>query len=215
MRSLLRILFVVLIAYPVVRVLIGIHVRHRTRLPAHGPAIVAANHNSHLDTLALLTLFPLRQIPRVRPVAAADYFLRNRLLAWISLNLVGILPIARTVRKSDPLTGCCEALDRGDILVVFPEGTRGEPEKLGELKTGIAHLAERYPQVPIVPVYMHGLGMALPKGEAMLVPFFCDVYVGRALHWSGDRRAFMNDLTESLRQLGRKHLAAHDQEAIH
>src|SRR3990172_81654 len=175
LSGLLRILFVVLVAYPIVRILMGINIRHRSRLPVCGPAIIAANHNSHLDTLTLLTLFPLRQVPRVRPVAAADYFLRNRWLAWLSLNVIGIIPITRTVRKSDPLSGCYEALDRGEILLIFPEGTRGEPEKLGQLKSGIAHLAERYPQVPVVPVYMHGLGQSLPKGTALLVPFFCDV----------------------------------------
>ncbi len=125
MNALLRRLFVVLVAWPVVMVLIGIHVRHRERLPRHGPAIVAANHNSHLDTLTLLSLFPLSIVPRVRPVAAADYFLSNRLLAWISTRLIGIVPIARKVRKTDPLLGCHEALLRGEILIVFPEGSRG------------------------------------------------------------------------------------------
>jgi 1-acyl-sn-glycerol-3-phosphate acyltransferase len=209
MGALLRRLFVVLVAWPVALVLIGIHVRHRERLPARGPAIVAANHNSHLDTLTLLSLFPLSVIPRVRPVAAADYFLSNRLLAWVSTRLVGILPIARKVRKTDPLLGCYEALQRGEILIVFPEGSRGEPERMGELKTGIAHLAERHPDVPVVPVFLHGLGLALPKGEALLVPRFCDVYVGEAIRWTGERGSFMQALHGSLEQLGQQHRRAH------
>jgi 1-acyl-sn-glycerol-3-phosphate acyltransferase len=209
MGALLRRLFVVLVAWPVALVLIGIHVRHRERLPASGPAIVVANHNSHLDTLTLLSLFPLSIIPRVRPVAAADYFLSNRLLAWVSTRLVGILPIARKVRKADPLLGCYEALQRGEILIVFPEGSRGEPERMGELKTGIAHLAERHPDVPVVPVFLHGLGLALPKGEALLVPRFCDVYVGEAIRWTGERGSFMHALHGSLEQLGQQHRRAH------
>ncbi|MCG3200577.1 MAG: hypothetical protein NFCOHLIN_00433 [Gammaproteobacteria bacterium] len=212
MSALLRRLFVVLIAWPVILVLIGIHVRHRERLPARGPAVIAANHNSHLDTLTLLSLFPLSIIPRVRPVAAADYFLSNRLLAWISTRLVGILPIARKARKIDPLLGCYGALERGEILIVFPEGSRGEPERLGELKTGIAHLAERHPEVPIVPVFMHGLGLALPRGEALLVPRFCDVYVGEAIRWTGERGSFMHALHTGLEQLGQQHRRARHRE---
>jgi 1-acyl-sn-glycerol-3-phosphate acyltransferase len=212
MKALLRRLFVVMVAWPVALVLIGIHVRHRERLPQSGPAIVAANHNSHLDTLTLLSLFPLALVPRVRPVAAADYFLSNPILAWISTNLAGILPIARKVRKTDPLIGCCEALERGEILIIFPEGSRGEPETLGELKTGIAHLAERYPDIPVVPVFMHGLGLALPKGEALLVPRFCDVHVGEAIRWTGARGSFMHALHTSLEVLGQQHRRAQHRE---
>ena len=85
-----------------------------------------------------MTLFPLRLLPKVRPIAAADYFLRNRLLAWFSLKIIGILPIDRHQKgvHTDPLAGMVEALGRGDIVIVFPEGSRGEPEKLGEFKTG-------------------------------------------------------------------------------
>ncbi|MGQ0656823.1 MAG: 1-acyl-sn-glycerol-3-phosphate acyltransferase [Chromatiales bacterium] len=56
LRALLRIFFVLLVAYPVVRVIVGINVRHRERLPRHGPAILAANHNSHLDTDAVVAV---------------------------------------------------------------------------------------------------------------------------------------------------------------
>jgi len=82
MRKLLRMLFVVLVARPIIMFWLGLTVRHRERLPNRGPAIVAANHNSHLDTVALLSLFPLEDIPHVRPVAAADYFMKPGLMQW-------------------------------------------------------------------------------------------------------------------------------------
>jgi 1-acyl-sn-glycerol-3-phosphate acyltransferase len=87
-----------------------------------------------------------------------------------------------------------EAIARGDILIFFPEGSRGEPEKLTEFKSGIARLAAELPAVPVVPIFMHGLGKALPKGEAILVPFFIDVFVGEPLMGSRNREAFMNEL---------------------
>lgn len=209
--ALCRWLFVVCVAWPVCLVVLGMNVRHRNRLPRTGPAIVTPNHNSHLDTLAMLTLFPLSRIARVRPVAAADYFLKTGLMAWFSLNFIGIIPIARRRGDAggDPLAGCYEALERGEILIIFPEGTRGEPERMQELKSGVAVLAARFPEVPVVPVFMHGLGKAMPKGALVPVPFFVDVYVGQPLTWNddagGDKKAFMAHLADSMRILGEKH----------
>jgi 1-acyl-sn-glycerol-3-phosphate acyltransferase len=95
-----------------------------------------ANHNSHLDTVVLMTLVPPRLLARLRPVAAADYFLRNRFVAWFALNVMHILPIRRgAAGRADPLADLSEALDAGDILILFPEGTRGEPERLGAFKS--------------------------------------------------------------------------------
>lgn len=198
----LRLLFFLLVVRPLALIVIGLNVRHRERLPRTGPAIIVANHNSHLDTLVLMSLFPLAHLRRLRPVAAADYFLRNRLLAWFSLNVIGIVPIERDEPSGrDPLAAASAALAQGDILILFPEGSRGEPEQLKGFKSGVAHLAKRHQGVPVVPVFLHGLGKALPKGEALLVPFFCDVFVGPALYWEGNRRGFLSALEGQINAL--------------
>ena len=181
-----------------VAVLLGMHVRRRHLLPERGPAIIVANHNSHLDTLALLSLFPLRRIKHVHPVAAADYFLKNRLMRWFATRIIGIIPIERRPNDKhvDPLQPCCDALEQGKILILFPEGTRGEAERISEFKKGVFRLAARYPDVPVIPVFMHGFGKALPKGDWVLVPFFCDVFVGERIPFQNDRNAFMDTLRQ-------------------
>jgi 1-acyl-sn-glycerol-3-phosphate acyltransferase len=203
MNSLLRFLFYGVFIRSIVLIVLGLNVRHRERLPKAGPAIIVANHNSHLDTMVLMSLFPLKLLPKLHPVAAMDYFLTSRFFSWFTLKVVGILPIKRTVSRGDdnPLVPCDQALADGQLLIVFPEGSRGEPEQMQSFKGGIARLAESNPTVPVIPVFLHGLGKALPKGEALLVPFFCDVFVGAPLSWTGDRRIYMRQLDERMKQL--------------
>jgi 1-acyl-sn-glycerol-3-phosphate acyltransferase len=203
MTSLLRFLFYAVFIRSIVLIVLGLNVRHRERLPRSGPAIIVANHNSHLDTMVLMSLFPLKLLPKLHPVAAMDYFLTSRLFSWFTLKIVGILPIKRTVARGDenPLAPCIKALADGQILLVFPEGSRGEPEQLQSFKGGIARLAEGNPATPVVPVFLHGLGKALPKGEALLVPFFCDIFIGAPLAWTGDRRSYMRLLDEEMKKL--------------
>ena len=197
----LRGLFFLLIVKPFLLLAVGINVRHRDRLPAVGPALIVANHNSHLDALVLMALLPLRLLPRVRPVASAEYFLSHRGRAWFATRMIGIIPVATSgVRRShaEILGPVREALAAGDIVIFFPEGTRGEPERLGKLRSGIVWLAQQCPTTPIYPVHLRGLGKVLPKGDWVPVPFFCDAWVGEPLHWSGDRRQFLAALAARL-----------------
>jgi 1-acyl-sn-glycerol-3-phosphate acyltransferase len=198
----LRRAFFLCVVRPLVFVVLGVNLRHGERLPRQGPAIIVANHNSHLDTLVLMTLLPHRLLPRIRPVAALDYFRKTRWLAWFATRIVGIIPLDRKPKPGgDALALPDAALARGDILILFPEGSRGEPERLQALKTGVAHLAKRRPAVPVTPVFLHGLGKALPKDAVLLVPFFVDVFVGEPVAWTGERAEFMARLERAMREL--------------
>lgn len=197
----LRIVFFAIVVRPVLLILLGMNVRGREHLPKTGPAVIAANHNSHLDTLTLMALFPLRDLPKLRPAAAADYFMRSKWLAWFALNIIGIIPLTRGAVRKNPLADLEASLDRGDILILFPEGSRGEPEQMTDFKRGLSYLSKARPNVPVYPVFMHGLGKALPKGSFILVPFNCDVIAGEPFSWPGDMSAFNDTLKSRMNAL--------------
>lgn len=196
-------MFYILLIRPLTRVVLGINIRNAEKLPTGGPAILLANHNSHLDTLVLLSLMPLSSLRNVRPVAAADYFTRNAFLKWFAEKVLRVLFIKRQIARGqeDPLQVCREALDNNQILILYPEGTRGEPEQLEKFKNGIARLAQMCPETPIIPIFLRGLGKAMPKGEAILVPFFCDIFVGDKIYFDNDRMSIMERLESSMAAL--------------
>ncbi len=183
MKKIIKPLFFLLIVRPVVYFLLGLNVINRKKIPGKGPAIIVANHNSHLDAMVLMSLFPLAMLNKVRPVAAFDYFFKNRFTAWLSINCIGIIPIDRSgiVNKEGIFDACHQALNNNEILIIFPEGSRGFPEKMGVIKKGVYHLIKDRVDTKLIPIVMHGLGKSLPKGEALFVPYNCDVVVGDSL----------------------------------
>ena len=195
--------FLHLVARPLAAVFTGADVVGAEHLPKAGPAIIAANHNSHVDTLLLLTMFPARLIGRLRPVAAADYFLRGPVIGWVSRTLIGIVPIVRdSAGREDVLAPAREALAAGDIVIIFPEGTRGDAtDELGPMKAGVARLAAAFPGAPVIPVWIEGAGRVLPKGAILPAPLNCTVLVGEATRWCGDRDRFLETLRASLKAL--------------
>ncbi|MBA7801308.1 lysophospholipid acyltransferase family protein [Citrobacter sp. C348] len=208
-NTFLRTLFTLCIVWPVIWLWLGLRIRHRDRLPQQGPAIVVANHNSHMDVFALLSLFALRRQGRIHPVAAADYFLRNKGMAWFALNILNIIPITRKGGEADPLAQCEQALRDGKILILFPEGTRGEPGILAPLKSGIWHLSQRMPEVPIIPVWLRGTEHIMAKGNRIPLPLFIDVNIGRPLVVQSDKRVFMDDLRQQLMLLQQQTTGPH------
>jgi 1-acyl-sn-glycerol-3-phosphate acyltransferase len=186
---------------PLIRGLCGLRVTHAERLPRTGPAIIVANHNSHFDTLALFALFSSDKATSLGSVVARDYFCAGSLMGWIARRLMGAIPVARSWQPSegDPLAGCSRALDSGKILVLYPEGTRGTPGRMSELKAGVAYLARRHPTVPVIPVALNGMDRILPKGAVVPLPLTVAAHVGRPRRWvGGDCRDFMADLGAAL-----------------
>lgn len=202
---LLKKLFFFLLVKPLVFVIIGLNIRHYERLPSQGPAIIVANHNSHLDTLVLMSLFPSSLLPKVRPVAASDYFLNNGLISWIACHLIDIIPLERTGDKKveQRLKTVYQALDNNDIVIIFPEGSRGDAERFSHFKKGIELIARQYPETAVTPVFLHGLGKSLPKGEGMFVPFICDVVIGGSMNWNANSNNFVQSLEDKVHDLAR------------
>lgn len=199
-------LFFLLLVRPFLALFIGVNWYHRDRLaqfvspeklagstgaPQQGrpnQVIIVANHNSHLDTLLLMCLFPNNRLHQLHPVAAADYFMVNPVLAWFATHIMNIVPIPRKEisRENNPITRMEAVLAQGDSLILFPEGSRGEPEVMKPFQNGIGHLIMRNPKIPVVPVFIRGAGRSLPKGEAILLPMFCDVVIGEPLRFDID-----------------------------
>lgn len=201
--DLLQRLAFALVFRPFLALFVGLRVRGREHLPPRDPFLLIANHSSHLDALSLLGLLPLTRLRRVRPVAAADYFERNPLVSWGTRTLFHTLPIARrdVNDENDPRPRMLAALQAGQSLILFPEGTRGQVGQLGRFRTGVAWLVEHAPEVPVVPAYLVNMGRSLPKGELLPVPFFCEVRIGAPLHPRGTQAEILACLERAVREL--------------
>lgn len=144
--------------------------------------IIVANHNSHLDTMSLMAAVPGHMIHKIKPVAAIDHFGKKRWHRWLSNYFINTLLIQRSRDKenvdNDPILKMIHALDKGHSLIVFPEGSRGEPEIDQPLKAGIALVLKERPYVKYIPVYMKGMGKALPKGDHFIVPHAASLVFG-------------------------------------
>ena len=202
-RDLVQIAFFALIARPFLTLFIGLRVRGRENLPSTGQFILIANHSSHLDTVSILSLFSLKKLRTIRPVAAADYFQRNKFISVLSRTFFNILPIPRKkiTAENNPVTRMREAISAGDSILIFPEGTRGSGDEMGPFRSGIAHLIEKNPDIPVVPTYLVNMGRSLPKGEFIPVPFFCEIRIGRPRLITGTRAEVVARLEASVREL--------------
>jgi 1-acyl-sn-glycerol-3-phosphate acyltransferase len=165
-----------------VRVVVGAQPRWIGCKPSPALRIYYANHTSHFDALALWCALPTKLRAMTRPVAAKDYW-STGIRAWIATNGFNALFIDRNADRSagDPLAPLGEALQRGESLIIFPEGTRRAQALPSPFKSGLFHLATRFPDAELVPVYLDNLYRSMPKGTFLPVPLTCSVRFGKPL----------------------------------
>lgn len=146
-----------------------------------GPLLIAPNHTSHLDILAVLAALPPARRQRTAVAAAADYFFSTPARAMIARLLVNAFPFQRQGRAAASLRLCQSLTAEGWSLVLFPEGTRSIDGQIGPFRPGIGRLATRV-GLPVVPVYLAGLAAILPKGRCLPRPGRARVVIGQPLH---------------------------------
>lgn len=162
--------------------------------------IIIANHNSHVDTLALMASLPSSIIHKVKPVAAADYFGKTKFQTAMSNYFINTLLISR--KGTSAIQTMKKALNNGYSLILFPEGSRGEPGSEQQMKPGIALLLALCPHVKYVPAYMSGMGKILPKGDSLLVPFSSALMYGKpVLPNSKETKEILAQIENDMREL--------------
>ena len=165
---------------PLLRCLYRLDVRGTENIPAHGPVIVASNHQSFIDSIFI----PLVVRRRVTFVAKAEYF-ENPRTSWF-FRAVGQIPVKRgdgsTVDRM--LASAREVLDAGGVLGIYPEGTRTPDGRLYRGHTGVARLA-LVCRATVVPVALAGTAAIQPVGAMRPLIFRkVSVRIGAPLTWS-------------------------------
>ena len=127
------------------------------------PYIIAANHSSHLDTLAIMTVLG-NESKRLRVLAAKDYWFSTRFKSWFSGELLKFVPFDRHANFLQGLRISQEVLKQNECLLIYPEGTRSVTGELQPFKPGLGLLAYES-GAPIIPTYINGTYHALPKGR--------------------------------------------------
>lgn len=170
--------------------------------PTDAPRIYFANHSSHLDFLLLWSALPARLRRKTRPVAASDYWHQGALRRYLAIRVFRSVFVERDNpdRSANPIAPLVEALDQGESLIVFPEGTRGTGEDLLPFKAGIFHALCTRPDTELVPVWIDNSYRVMPKGAVLPIPLLCTATFGppARITRSEEKTAFLRRMRERL-----------------
>ena len=157
-----------------------LRIEGRGNLPGSGSFIMVCNHTSHLDTLCMMCAVPMNKIHRTFPAAAADYFFSSLPRSAISAVLINALPFDREMKGAESLAICANLLmNEGNILIIFPEGTRTTTGEMGRFRSGIGRLVAGT-DLAVVPCHLSGGLRAWPKGKLVARPFSLRLRIGAA-----------------------------------
>lgn len=178
-----------------IRLLTGAQARWYGAPPKAEQRIYFANHQSHADLVMIWAALPKELRAITRPIAAKDYWTKSEFKRWITTAVFNAVYVDRERKgEEDPLQPLIDALDAGDSLIIFPEGTRGNAEEPQPFKAGLYNLATRFPDVVLVPAWIANVQRVMPKGEVVPVPVLCSVTFGAPIRLEPgeDRRAFLD-----------------------
>ena len=173
----------------------------RDNLPTDDACVLVCNHTSHLDTLSLLCAVPLRKIHRTFPAAAADYFFSSVPRSFVSAVLINALPFDRETRGAESLAVCEQLLETpGNVLILFPEGTRTTSGTPGRFRSGIGRLVAGT-STAVVPCNLAGGYAAWPKGRWLPRPRKLRLRIGEPRHFGHlpRNKASVHEICETLR----------------
>jgi 1-acyl-sn-glycerol-3-phosphate acyltransferase len=172
------------------KLLSGAYVRWAGCAPEARQRIYFANHTSHLDFVVVWASLPGAVRALTRPVAARDYWDRGLVRRYLAARVFNALLIdrpggAQVVAAGEPsqaprqiVESMANAMGDQYSLILFPEGTRGTGETVGEFKGGLYYLCATKPGLELVPVYIENLNRILPKGQFLPVPLMSRVTFG-------------------------------------
>ncbi len=183
----------------------------RKNVPAEGAAILASNHLSFIDSVFL----PLMIDRPMSFLAKSDYFTGKGLKGWATrmfMKGTGQIPIDRTGGKASEasLNTGLQVLGRGDLLGIYPEGTRSPDGRLYRGRTGLARMALEA-HVPVIPVVMVDTDTVMPIGRRLPHIGRVGMVLGEPLDFSrfagmeGDRyilRSVTDEIMVALQRLG-------------
>ena len=178
-----------------VRLLTGAQARWYGSPPKAEQRIYFANHQSHADLVMIWAALPEELRSITRPIAARDYWTKSDFKRWITTAVFNAVYVDRERQgDEDPLQPLIDALQSGDSLIIFPEGTRGHAAEPQAFKAGLYNLALRFPDVVLVPAWIANVQRVMPKGEVVPVPVLCSVTFGAPIRLEPgeERRAFLD-----------------------
>ena len=177
-----------------IRALTGAQARWQGCPPKAEQRIYFANHQSHADLVLMWAALPAELRSITRPIAAKDYWTKTPFKKWLTTTVFNAIYVDRTkTSDQDPLEPLIDALTQGDSVILFPEGTRGNQEEPQKFKSGLYNLAQRFPNVVLVPAWINNVQRVMPKGEIVPVPILCSVTFGAPIALGADeeRSAFL------------------------